>query len=182
MTFPTKFAFIHPIWFVLLGLIALIAPVFTMSADIGAMVAMAFMTVWVLLLPLGWAHGIYRGSRSALAMIGPVGTSRDWVFWVAEVGVVCVPILALSSNVLDGGTTERVFAVVTVALAALYFVSLWLASAALVASEDRTPKVAAHRVVGTFLLMVYWMIGAWAMRRRLRTMRGTIAADGPAIA
>ena len=182
MTFPMKFAFIHPIWFVVLGLVAFVAPVFTMNADIGAMVAMAFMTVWVLLLPLGWAHGIYRGSRSALARVGPVGASRDWVFWIAEIGVVCIPILALSSNVLDGGAMENVFAVITVGLATVYFASLWLASAALVASEDRKPKVAAHRVVGTFLLMVYWMIGAWVMQRRLRTMRDTIAAGGSAIA
>jgi len=184
MTFPIKLAFIHPIWFLVLTVVAFVAPVFTMNADTGAMVAMAFMTVWVLLLPLGWAHGVYRGSRSVLAKTGAVGPSSDWVFYIAEVGIVCVPILGLWSSIVEGSgmALEGVLSLVMFAVIPSYFASLWLASAALVASEDRTPKIAAHKVVGTFLLMVYWMIGAWVMQRRLRALRDAITVGRSAIA
>lgn len=176
MTFPTKLAFIHPIWFLVITVIAFVAPLFTLNADSGAMVAIAILTVWVLLLPLGWAHGIYRGARSALAKTGAVGASRDWVFYVAEIGLICVPILGLGSNLAEGsgGAMESVFGLIGFAVVMGYFASLWLSSSALVAFEDRTPKVAIHKVVGTFLLMVYWMIGAWVMQRRLKTMREAI--------
>ena len=183
MTFPTKLAFIHPFWFVLLTVVAFVAPIFTMSADTGAMVAMAFMTVWVVLVPLGWAHGIYRGSRSALAKSGAVGPSRDWVFYTAEAGVGCFPLLGLGTNLVKGSgrALESGFGVVIFAVVASYFASLWLASAALVASEDRTPKIETHKVVGTFLLMVYWMIGAWVMQPRLKTMREAITGGGSSV-
>ncbi|MFA4892784.1 hypothetical protein [Brevundimonas sp.] len=183
MTFPTKLAFIHPIWFLVLTVVAFVAPLFTMNADIGAMVAIALMSVWVLLLPLGWAHGIYRGSRSALARIGAVGPSRDWVFYIAEVGVVCLPIFGLGSNIVEvsGEALNGMFGFGMLALIASYFTSLWLASAALVASEDGTSKVAIHKVVGTFLLMVYWMIGAWVMQRRLKTMREALTVGGSSV-
>lgn len=184
MTFPTKLAFIHPIWFLVLTVVAFIAPLFTISADTDAMVATAFMTVWVLLLPLGWAHGIYRGSRSALARTDAVGAARDWVFYIAEIGVVCIPILGLARNLAEGsgGAMEGVFGLVTFALVASYFASLWLASAALVAFEDGTPRIAIHKIVGTFLLMVYWMVGAWVMQRRLKTMREAVAVGEPSVA
>ena len=184
MPFPIKLAFIHPIWFLVLTVVAFVAPVFTMNADTGAMVAMALMTVWVLLLPLGWAHGIYRGSRSALAKSGAVGASRDWVFYIAAVGVVCLPLLGMGSNLVEGsgGALEGVFGFAMFGLVLSYFASLWLASAALVASEEGTPKIAVHKAVGTFLLMVYWMIGAWVLSRRLKALRakletGTLASD-----
>ena len=183
MTFPTKLAFIHPIWFLVITAVAFVAPAFTMNADTGVMVAIAFLTVWALLLPLGWAHGIYRGSRSALAKTGAVGASRDWVFYIAEIGVICVPILGLGSNLVEGssGAMEGVFGLVGFALVASYFASLWLSSAALVAFEDRTPKVAIHKVVGTFLLMVYWMIGAWVMQRRLKALREAITVGASSL-
>lgn len=184
MTLPTKLAFIHPIWFAVLTVVAFVGPAFTMNADIGVMVAMAFMTVWALLLPLGWAHGIYRGSRTALAMNSAVGRSRDWVFYLAEVGAICVPILAMGSNAVQGsgGALEGVFVVIMFAYVASYFTSLWLASAALVAYEDGVPKIAFHKVVGTFLLMFYWMIGAWVMQRRLKALREAITGGASAIA
>ena len=184
MTFPAKLAFIHPIWFFVLAVVAFVAPLFSMKADIGAMVAIALMSVWVLLLPLGWAHGIYRGSRSALAKIGAVGQSRDWVFYIAEVGIVCIPIFGLGSNIVEvsGEALHGVFGFGMLLLIASYFASLWLAAAALVAFEDGTPRVAVHNAVGTFLLMVYWMIGAWVMQRRLKALREAITVGATSVA
>lgn len=182
MRFPTKLAFIHPIWFVALVVIAFIAPVSMMSEGPDAMVATAALTLWLSLFPLGWAHGIYRGSRSALAKTGAVGASHDWVFYIAEVGVVCVPIVGLATF-LDGsgGAIRALFGVVMFAQIVSYFAAFWLASAALVASENGTPKIAVHKVVGTFLLMFYWIIGAWVMQRRLKALRDTIMVGGSAI-
>ncbi len=176
MTIPTKLAFIHPIWFAALAVVAFGAPVFTMNADESAMAAVAVMTIWMLLIPLGWAHGIYRAARTALANTRTVGANRDWVFYVAEIGVVLAPILLLATDPLEssGGYMEGVFSVVTFVLVASYFASLWLASAALVASEEGTPRIEWHKAVGTFLLMTYWMFGAWLMQRRLKALRKAI--------
>jgi hypothetical protein len=181
MPFPIKVAFIHPIWFVALAATVFIAPVLTMNGDTGSMVAVALMSVCALLLPMGWAHGIYRGSRLVLAKSSTVGADRDWVFYIAEIGVVCVPVLALSSNAVkgSGGVLEGVFGFITFALVLSYFASLWLASAALVASEEGRPKIAIHKAVGTFLLMVYWMIGAWVMQRRLKVLRAALETSAP---
>ncbi len=184
MTFPTKLAFIHPIWFLVLMVVVFVAPVFTMNAGSGAIVGVAFMTLWASLLPLGWAHGIYRGSRSVLAAKGAAGPSRDWVFYIAEIGCLSFPVLGLGSYIVEGfgGVLEGVLSLALLALVPSYFVSLWLASAALVASEGGTPKIAAHKVVGTFLLMVYWVIGAWVMQRRLKALRNSITVGRTAIA
>lgn len=184
MTFGTKLAFIHPILFLVLAVVAFVAPLVTMNADTVVMVAMAFMTIWVLLLPLGWAYGIYRGSRSALAKTGAGGAARDWVFCMAGIGVVCTPLLGLARNLVEGsgGALGDLFDLAAVAVLASYFASLWLASASLVAFEDGTSKIAIHKAVGTFLLMVYWMIGAWVMQRRLKALREALPAGGAAVA
>ena len=184
MTFPAKLAFIHPIWFLVLAVVAFVAPLFTMNADIGAMIAVALISVWFLLLPLGWAHGIYRGSRFALAKIGAVGPSRDWVFYIAEVGVVCIPIFGLGSNIVEvsGDALHGAFGFGMFVFIASYFVSLWLAAAALVAFEDGTPRIALHKAVGTFLLMVYWMFGAWVMQRRFKALREAITVSASSVA
>ncbi|CAN5170798.1 hypothetical protein BH10PSE2_BH10PSE2_27600 [soil metagenome] len=180
MPFPIKLAFIHPIWFVALAATVFIAPALTMNGDTSSMIAVAMMSVWALLLPLGWAHGIYRGSRLVLANTNTVGPSRDWIFYIAEIGVICVPVLALGSNAVkgSGGVMEGVFGFITFALVLSYFASLWLASAALVALEEGMPKIAAHKAVGTFLLMVYWMIGAWVLSRRLKALRAALETIG----
>ena len=180
MTFPTKLAFIHPIWFLVLTVVVFVAPALTINAKIEVIVTLAFMSVWAVLLPLGWAHGIYRASRSALAKTGAVGAGREWVFFIAEISAVCFPILGLGSNLVDGsgGALEGAIGLAMLPLVASYFSSLWLASAALVAFEDGTPKIASHKVVGTFLLMIYWMLGAWVMQRRLKVMRDAIKVGG----
>ena len=111
-----------------------------------------------------------------LANTNTVGASREWIFYVAEIGVICIPAFAIGSNAANGsgGVLEGVFGIVTFALVLSYFASLWLASAALVASEHGMPKIAVHKAVGTFLLMVYWMIGAWVLGRRLKALRAIL--------
>ena len=180
MTLPIKLAFIHPIWFVALAATVFVAPALTLNGGTGTMIAVAMLSVCGLLLPLGWAHGIYRGSRLVLAQTKAVGTSRDWIFYIAEIGVICVPVLAFGSNAAkgSGGVVEGLFGFVAFVLIFSYFTSLWLASTALVASEEGTPKVAAHKAVGTFLLMVYWMIGAWVLSSRLKVLRATVEMRG----
>lgn len=184
MTFPTKLAFIHPIWFLVLTVVAFVAPLFDMNADSGVIIARALMTVWLLLLPLGWAYGIYLGSRAALARIGAVSAGRDWVFQVAGIGLVGFPILGFAGILVEayGGVQEGFFGLVMFVVIASYFASLWLASAALVAFEDGTPKIASHKVVGTFLLMAYWIIGAWVMHGRLKRLREAITVGGSSAA
>jgi hypothetical protein len=180
MPFLLKLAFIHPIWFAALAAIVFIAPALTLNGGSGTMIAVAVLSVCGLLLPLGWAHGIYRGSRLVLAQTKTVGTSRDWIFYIAEIGVSCVPILALASNAVkgSGGVLEGVIVLIAFALISSYFTSLWLASMALLALEEGTPKVAAHKAVGTFLLMNYWMIGAWVLSSRLKVLRAALETRG----
>lgn len=180
MPFPAKLAFIHPIWFLALALVAFVAPVFVMNAGVWAMVALALATVWLLLLPLGWAHGIYKGARIALAKHSAVGPSHDWVFYVAGIGIVCVPILGWGVFVAGVGVNGgEALGLLIVPLVGSYLVSLWLASTALVASEEGTLKIAAPKAVVTFLLMFYWVIGAWVMQRRLKALRQAVETAAP---
>ncbi len=180
MSLPTKLAFLHPIWFVALAATAFIATALKTNSGTGPMIAVALLSVCGLLLPLGWAHGIYKGSRLVLAQTKTVGTNRDWIFYLVEIGVICVPVLALASNAVkgSGGVLEGAVGFVAFALIFSYFTSLWLASTALLALEEGTPNFAAHKAVGTFLLMVYWMIGAWVLSRRLKVLRAALETRG----
>lgn len=54
-------------------------------------------------------------------------------------------------------------------------VCIWLAAAALARSENRG-QAASGATLGTFLLLVYWVIGVWFIRPRLARL------DAPATA
>lgn len=176
MTFPAKLAFIRPIWFVAVLVVAFAVPIATMTLSVEIMAVGAIMSVWLALLPLAWVYGVYTASRLARPDSGP---GRDFVFYLAGLGIVLLPLIFAGSIALGNFADGPMTAVGLVWFATLgcLIVSLWLASAALVAFEEGEPKPPFHKVAGTFLLMVYWPIGAWVMQGRLKALRHQLEAS-----
>lgn len=174
MTFPAKFAFIHPIWFVAILGVAFAVPIATMTVSVEIMAVGAIMSMWLALLPLAWIYGIYTASRLARPDSGP---GRDFVFYLAGLGIVLLPVIFVGSialgNFADGPMT--VVGLVWFATFGCLIASLWLASAALVAFEEGV-SAPFHKVVGACLLMVYWVIGVWVMQGRLKALRHKLVA------
>jgi len=175
MTFPAKFAFIHPIWFVAVLVVAFAVPIATFNASAEVQIMGALMSIWAVLLPLAWAYGIYAVSRR---LTDTGRADRDWIFYVAGLGVLILPPVTIASDAMGsiGAVPAAVAGYLGFAVVGSYFVSLWLASAALVAFEEDEPKPPFHKVVGTFLLMVYWVIGVWVMQGRLKALRNKLEA------
>ncbi len=170
MTFPAKFAFIRPVWFVAIMGVAFAMPIATMTVSVEIMAIGAIMSMWLALLPLAWIYGIYTASRLTRPNSGP---GRDFVFYLAGLGIVLLPVIFVGNialgNFADGPMT--VVGLVWFATFGCLIASLWLASAALVAFEKGEPKPPFQKVAGTFLLMVYWIIGVWVMQGRLNALR-----------
>ena len=175
MTFPAKLAFIHPLWFMVAMIVAFATPVVMMNASFEMLVAGALMSTWAILLPIAWAFGIYTAS---MPLTGSGSAVRDWIFYVAGLGALIMPPVTMASDALGSAGTVPGAVAEFLGFAAVgsYFVSLWLGSAALVASEEDEPKPPFSRVVGTFLLMFYWPIGAWVMQGRLKALRQKLEA------
>lgn len=175
MTFSANFAFIRPIWFVAVLGVAFAVPIVTMTASVEIMAVGAITSVWLVLLPLAWIYGIYTASRLARPDSGP---GRDFVFYLSGLGIVLLPLILVGiiafGNFADGPMT--VFGLVWFATFGCVTASLWLASAALVDFEEGVSGAPFHKVVGTFLLMVYWIIGVWVMQGRLKALRHKLEA------
>lgn len=180
MRFPTRMAFLAPIWF--LGALAIpfigaaVANRDFDAPDLGLIIASS---VAGILVPLFWVHGIYRAVR--LARFGhDRPTAGEWSFWIAEAGLVLMAIawlvIAREPVGLLGGVGTTLFVVSLVA----YFVSLWRAAAALSAFEEGgSGRAPLGRSVVTFLAMIYWAIGVWFMQGRLNRLRGATEAPRP---
>ena len=175
MTFPAKLAFIHPLWFMVATIVAFAMPVVMMNASIEVLMIGALMSTWAILLPLAWAFGIYTASTH---LTGSGSAVRDWIFYVAGLGVLILPPVMIASDAMGsiGAVPAAVAGCLGFVAAGSYFVSLWLGSAALVAFKEDEAKPPFHKVVGTFLLMFYWVIGVWVMQGRLKALRHKLEA------
>ncbi|MBU2167131.1 MAG: hypothetical protein KKF88_04770 [Alphaproteobacteria bacterium] len=175
MTFPAKLAFIQPLWFLVALVPAFAVPVVMIDASVEVLMIGALISTWAILLPLGWACGIYAASRH-LAANGSAG--RTWIFYVAGIGVLILPPVIIASDAMGsiGAVPAAVAGYLGFAVVGSYFVCLWLGSAALVAFEEGEPKPPFHKVAGTFFLMVYWVIGVWVMQGRLKALRHKLEA------
>jgi hypothetical protein len=175
MTFPAKLAFIRPIWFVAILVVAFAVPIATMTVSVEIMAIGAIMSMWLALLPLAWIYGIYTASRLARPDSGP---GRDFVFYLAGLGIVLLPVIFVGTitlgNFADGPMT--VVGLLWFATFGCLVASMWLASAALVAFEEGVSGTPFYKVAGTFLLMVYWVIGVWVMQDRLKALRHKLEA------
>src|SRR6478672_6716941 len=179
MRFPTRMAFLAPIWF--LGALAipfLAAAVANRDFDAPDLGLIIASSVAGILVPLFWVHGIYRAVR--MARVGHDGpTAGEWSFWIAEAGVI---LMAIAWLVIAGepvGPLGGVGTTLFVASLVAYFVSLWRAAAALSAFEDGTGRAPIGRSVFTFLAMIYWAIGVWFMQGRLNRLREAAEARRP---
>lgn len=175
MTYPSNLAFIRPIWFLVALIVAFAMPVVMMNASLEMLMIGALMSTWAIMLPLAWAFGIYTASTHLTDSGSAV---RDWIFYVAGLGVLILPPVTIASDALGSAGTVpgAVAGYLGFAAAGSYFVSLWLGSAALVAFEEGEPKPPFHKVAGTFLLMFYWVIGVWVMQGRLKALRHKLEA------
>lgn len=155
-----RMALLHPLVFVGMLILVFGAQAITIASGPSAVVVMPVIMAGVLV-PLFWAHGIYivAAARSAAR-----GSAVLFPATELAVGIAFVTVLVLGPErvqTLAGGAPALVVIP--------YFVCLWLAAAALVRAEERGVAKLAP-TLGTFLLMVYWFIGAWFVRPRVKQL------------
>ena len=170
MRFPDRIALLHPLWFLAVLVVVFVAtPLVAVRPTgflVGLVVAISSAGVF---LPLLWAHGIYNvATRTGGGRFGRLA------FPVVELAIVAGVILAFVSG--NEGPTGVLGAFIFLPVVG-YFICLWLASAALVRSESSERKSTLAPTLGTFVLMIYWMIGAWFIRPRIKRLAERLEAD-----
>jgi hypothetical protein len=170
MKFPDRFALLHTLWFLAVLVAVFVATPLLAARPTGILVGLivAISSAGVFL-PLLWAHGIYN-----LAAQTGGGRFGRLAFPVVELAIVVGAILAFGSG--NDGPTGVLGAFIFLPVLG-YFFCLWLAAAALVRSESSERKSALAPTLGTFVLMIYWMIGAWFIRPRVKRLTERLEAD-----
>ncbi len=132
-------------------------------------------TLVIGLLTLLWAHGIYDRAKSSWpGDLGVLWVSR--LFIATELGLAGLAAIMLSVGFERLGS---VFGGAPPLIVIPYFGCFWLSAAALARAEGRG-KAASSATLGTFLLIVYWVIGVWFLQPRLRRLDEVVTAAGTA--
>lgn len=163
MRFPDRLAILHPLWFLAVLIAVFVAAPMASMAPAGPSVGLILaISCGGVMLPLLWAHGIYNvASQTGARRSGQI------VFLVVETAIVLGFILGfMSGDEGPSGSLSAFFALPVLG----YFVCLWLAARALVRAESSVRDAEFATTLGTFLLAVYWMIGAWLIRPRVRRL------------
>ncbi|KQS56289.1 hypothetical protein ASG17_09805 [Brevundimonas sp. Leaf363] len=160
MRWIERFAFLHPIWLLvsLVGYFALslaMAPMATTHAP----VLIPAMAILGFTLPLLWITGLRALARQAMGMAPWNGWS--WVY--AAVPLASVVAAASLTTALEIAGAAIFGATIA------YFTSIWLTARAL-AAYQRGPGAVAL-TIGTALLLVYYIIGAWVLRPVVRQLK-----------
>ena len=164
--FRDRLTRLHPAWSLLLIAASICTAVLAITYQ--AFDLHLASTLVVCLLTLLWAHGVYdRAKLSAPDSSGGRGASR--LFIATEMGAAGLAAIMLMVGFEGVGS---VFGSLTPLIALPYFVCLWLAATALSHAEARG-KAASGATLGTFLLIVYWVIGVWFVRSRLKRLEAT---------
>lgn len=158
--FRDKLTRLPPAWSLVLVLLSVCTALIAVSTDASGFHMAS--TVAIVLLSLLWAHGIYDRSHRLAENVSQAPWHRQLFVWT-EIVLLVVGVLVLGFNARNVQSA-------TGGLPALivfpYFVCLWLAAAALVRAEGRG-QAAPGATFGTFLLIVYWVIGVWFIHPRL---------------
>ncbi|GAA0651531.1 hypothetical protein [Brevundimonas lenta] len=185
-----ELAFLHPLWLTAAWIVSAVALLCSVEAGgafdtagsifpapwpIAFAVALSFASAF--LLPLAWVHGVFRAAHLAMR---EEGTSRlsDWTFWLAGAGCALAVLASPAIMMSDEATLEAIGYwpnLVGMGVAAAYVASFWTAATTLVRFEGRTGQ-SDGKVAGTFVLLLYWIIGAWLLRPRLMKLKAALTA------
>ena len=159
MRWPRDFALIHPAWLMLV-VIAVFAVQIGRGLDSPPDVRLTlFISQAAVVVPLLWAHGIYE--------VASAGQPRRWaggLFVVAEAAIA----VSLASLAAFDPLIDPLPMVLPAPVVVLYFAGLIVAASALTFA-DRADGRRASGIL-TFLLMVYFFIGAWFIRPRVQRL------------
>ncbi|RZJ05904.1 MAG: hypothetical protein EON89_01855 [Brevundimonas sp.] len=153
--FRDRLTRLHPAWSLLLIAASICTALLAVSSQLYDLHLAS--TLAVCLLTLLWAHGVYDRARSS----DPGDSQVHWIsrlFIATEAGFVGLAAIMLTVGFEGLGS---VFGGVPALVVIPYFVCLWLAAAALSRAEGGG-KAASGATLGTFLFMVYWVIGVWS--------------------
>lgn len=163
-TWPRRMALLHPAWLLLVTLLMFLGQLAVMSPTPSSIILAGFCVLGTMWFVLGWTYGIYRVARDVPEQNGiERGTDRGWVFGLAAVALLVLPISLVDLPPVLDGLRDLVGGVGLLS----FFASYWLAAAALVTAEGHPVRYPTNRAVGAFLLIVYSVIGAWFLRPRI---------------
>ncbi|MFN3668175.1 MAG: hypothetical protein ACK4VY_02630 [Brevundimonas sp.] len=157
-------ALLHPAWLLLLTALMCLGSFAKSTASARLVIPMALISIIAVWILLGWLFGIYRVSRESSARRQiEHGRDRSWVFALPAVIPMTLPAQFLTLPPVLEGVSEMLEGIAALS----FFGALWLAAAALVTAEGHPVRYPTNRAVGTFLLLIYWIVGAWFVRPRV---------------
>lgn len=170
-----RMAVLHPAWLVLATLLAFVGQLSVMSFSPSGIILAASCSLLMMWFVLGWTFGIYRVARDVSQRRGiERGPDRAWVFGLAAIAFLVLPTALTDLPPVLDGLRDLLGSVGVLSL----FASFWLAAAALVTAEGHPVRYPTNRAVGTFLLVVYCIIGAWFLRPRILALLEAERPDG----
>jgi hypothetical protein len=175
-TWPRRMAQLHPAWLLLVTLLAFAGQMASVSATPQIIILASVCVLGAMSFLLGWTYAIYRVARDVSAKNNiEQGPNRSWVFRLAAVAILVLPIGLLDLPPVLAGLRDLVGGVVVLP----FFASYWLAAGALVTAEGHPVRYPTNKAVGTFLLVFYSFIGAWYLRPRIRAVLEAPPAEEP---
>lgn len=159
-----RMALLHPAWLLLATLLMFFGLFAAMSTISSGVILAGVCSLLLMWFGLGWTYGIYRVARDVPEQRRiERGPDRGWVFGLSALALLVLPTALTNLPPVLDGLRDLVGGVGALS----YFVSFWLAAAALVTAEGHPVRHPTNRAVGTFLLITYAVIGAWFIRPRI---------------
>ena len=158
---------LHPAWLAALCVAMFVAGAAVSDQPLPGVTI--YSLTWIALLL--WVHSIYAFSRTALVERGRSRRNLDWVFLVAAIGA---PLFWIRLGLVMAGYPEWLTAphpsqVIGLPVIIAFFGAFGLTAFELAYAErEERPTPFGGAVFGRFLLLVYFPIGAWFIRPRLR--------------
>ena len=163
ISFRDKLTRLHPAWSLALVFLSVCTALIAVGTD--TFVVHMASTLLIVLLSLLWAHGIYERANSST----DAANRSRWhhmLFIGTEVALAVAGLLILVVGPLNiQAATGGLPALIVIP----YFVGLWLAASALANTEGQS-QAAPGATFGTFLLIVYWVIGVWFIQPRIKRL------------
>lgn len=173
-SWTTRIALLHPAWWLLATLLMFLGQLATVSVTPPDIILAGVCVLGTMWFVLGWTYSIYRVARDVSTKNSiELGPDRAWVFGLAAVAILVLPIALVDLPPVLDGLRDLVGGVGVLS----FFASYWLAAAALVTAEGHPVKYPTNRAVGAFLLIVYAVIGAWFIRPRVLALLKTSQPD-----
>jgi hypothetical protein len=166
-----RLAFLHPTWTLVVVAIAVLAKLSSLADDPRVVSASLVLLALAGMVPVGWAYGIHRtATRLEAARDSRPRLKSGRPFFVAAAGMLVFNLLAPFER--EGSTWLAIVPPVVV----FYILAFWLAAAALARFQSAGPADIAS-TFKTFVLMHFWIVGAWLLSPTLKRLREAAEQD-----